>query len=633
MSDIDDLIKFADEADRRGDKEAAFAAMNQIEALSSTKKPDTFYQAMIEPNIGFVYGLGRGVRSMAGGLAQTGLEIGEKVGLASPGAAQRFTSDFDKTTAENEMFLGSQSPWFREGVSVGTPLGKIAPALATPAGPVKFLPSLAYNAALGGGLSATEYIPESERAGADRGEMFKKGALLSGAFRTAVGGVQALPRALRRVADSATGKEGQALEDATGVSLTIGQKAGHETLSEIERGTLGGERGAKIISDQLIAAEKYMENTAVSFSKNATVSNIQEKAGSGLVHAANQAKIRIERVRSVTSNRAYGDFKRAVGDGPTIPIDNFRKAASELSDIAAPATPEARAASQSVLNTIDAQIEKGSGKITADQLLSWQQKISKELFQNLDRQGKAFSQKKLMDALNSDVNAYSGKASDLLKNATRMYARGSEQLRKIEDTAIEKFIGKTVDPFKAAEKYGKLSPAEIMQVNILLGKQSGALEDIQANVIMSAIQKSSLHPERLAGKSQLSPNEFISYFPSRQHFDAIFSDSPAKKEAVMNGIKVMQRVADKNAQGAQGMGVRQTFADFLGNAAGGNPIFIARLAGKVFGPLGLRWALFSENGKRTMQVLARSNPKSAAYANAFNTMIENTDDVSPEKDQ
>lgn len=572
---------------------------------------------------GGLTGLALGTRKLYGGLAQTGLELGERFGLASPGSAQEFSRDFEKNQASIAGM--NQSPLAVAASNVGDIAGQVAPAFAIPGGPTKFLPSLAYTSAVGGGLSAASYIPESERQAVDRGIEGLKGAALAGGLRSVVGAAQAVPRYIERIATSKTGMEGAALEKATGVPLTVGQKAGHETLSEIERGVLGGEKGAQIIDKQLRAAEKYMEDVVSGFSKNAKSPSLQEKAGKGLVHAANQAKTRIERIRSTTSSRAYGDFKRAVGDGPVIPAENLSKAVDEMADIAAPATPEARAVSQAVQTSLREQLERGNGKISADQLLSWQQKISSELFKNMDRQGKAFAQKKLMEALHADVNAYSGNASDLLKNATRLYARGSEQLRKIEDTAVERFLGKTVDPFKAADKYSKLSPPEIRQLNGILKSQSGALEDMQANVVMSAIQKSSQHPERLAGKTQFSPNDFISSFPSKQHFDAIFSDSPAKRNSVLKGIEAMQRVADKNAQGAQGVGVRQTFADFMGNAAGGNPIFIARLAGKIFGPLGLRWALFSKEGQKTMQVLARAKPNTYAYANAIDILAENTD--------
>lgn len=604
-------------------EQAQLLIQESLGATEPPKEPSLIDQA-IKQTAGFVPSIARGVNKTFGGIGQIAAEGLEKIGAIDPGGAQRFTRSWDN----NMMNVPGSGGEYRN--PVGEFAGEISPAFTVPLGPAKFLPSLAYTSAVGGGLSAAQYIPEENRASVDRFDEFKKGAAISGGLRTLVGGVQALPRALNRIAASKAGKEGQALEELTGVPLTIGQKAGHETLTEIERGSLGGEKGAQIIDRQLVAAEKYMDDVVSGFSKQANSPNLTEMSGKGLLHAVNQAKAKIDRVRSVTSSRAYGDFNRAVGKEPVIPVENFSKTIAELSDIAAPATIEAKAASQAVQKTLKAQLKRGGGKITADQLLSWQQKISKELFQNLDRQGRSFAQKKLMEALNSDVNTYSGAAADLLKKATKTYARGSDQLRKIEDTAVSRFLGKDLDPFKSAEKYTKLSPPEIRQINGILKGQSGALEDMQANVIMSAMQKASQHPERLAGKSQFSPNDFIASFPSRQHFDAIFSDSESKKRSVMKGIEVMQRIADKNGQGAQGIGVRQGFADFLGNVAGGNPVFIARMAGKVFGPAGLRKALFTNEGQRTIQTLAMAKPNTAAYANAVQQLADMSDNETPE---
>ena len=44
--------------------------------------------------------------------------------------------------------------------NVGDVAGQVALAFALPGGPAKFLPSLAYTSAVGGGLSAAQYISE-----------------------------------------------------------------------------------------------------------------------------------------------------------------------------------------------------------------------------------------------------------------------------------------------------------------------------------------------------------------------------------------------------------------------------------------------------------------------------------------
>ena len=60
----------------------------------------------IAPDVieGGLTGLALGTRKVYGGLRQTGLELGERLGWNAPGAEQRFTSEFDKTQEEIGSF-------------------------------------------------------------------------------------------------------------------------------------------------------------------------------------------------------------------------------------------------------------------------------------------------------------------------------------------------------------------------------------------------------------------------------------------------------------------------------------------------------------------------------------------------
>lgn len=107
MSELDELRAFADEADRRGDKEAAFAAMKKIEAMSPRESADPTYNQRAGE---LVTGINQGIASFLGLPVDTGQNI---VNLAKAGYGAAATAMGRPDMAPNvdlgeEPFLGSR---------------------------------------------------------------------------------------------------------------------------------------------------------------------------------------------------------------------------------------------------------------------------------------------------------------------------------------------------------------------------------------------------------------------------------------------------------------------------------------------------------------------------------------------
>lgn len=431
-----------------------------------------------------------------------------------------------------------------------------------------------------------------------------------------------VPRKILATQETPVAVEGQAIENATGVKLSLGQKSGNRRLSSVEHGLKeGSDDAAKLFDKQTKDAENHLTAVAQQFSKK-PAEGLTVKAGEELGQAYDQAVKRYETIRTRIGRVEYGKWRHEVGDGPQIGVSAFEGKLRNLADVAVPGSVEAKAAADSVLKTLTAQIKKGGGKLTAEQYLDWQQKINRELFQNVEKAGRGRIQRELLDALFADGNAYSGKAADQLQKAIGMWRRGSTLLTKFEESVPASVFGmRSFDPYNAAAKIEKLSPSQIAATRKAVDRHPSAWDDTVAAWVYRGMEKASNNPNRLAGQSPFSPSQFLQQLPKRDQLNAMVPDGK-KRDTLMNGFKLMERVADKYGGGSQGMGVRQTFADVASNMVGGNPIFIARLAGKYLGPIGLGKLLMTDGGHKTLRSLAAAPDKSPAKAAAIEQFIQ-----------
>lgn len=588
--------------------------LHSPDLLGRMSGPDEARDAVLSGGANFVGGMTGGVLHNIDSLIRSG--IGTVTNLAGrpdlspdiiPAEHYPLTPDWFKRKMHEE---GSMSDVAPTGVVKNVGEGMGAGAAFGP-------PGILAGAAGGLGRTAAESVaPDSPLAGF-LGEVV--GSVAPFLMRDAAGIV---PRKITSKLDTPTAMEGQNLESKTGVKLSLGQKTGDASLSSIEHGLKEGSPVAKkFFNDQVTAAEGQLKTVAENFSKK-PVENLTTVAGQELKQGYDQAVARYERLIKAGGRVEYGKFNHQVGTEPAIPVPGFLEKLRALASDAIPGSPEAKTASQNALKSLEAQIQRGDGKLTASQFIDWQQKIGRELFQNIDKSGKGRIQGQLYEALFSDGDSFNGKASDQLKKAISWWRRGNVLLEKVEGSTAASIFGlEKFDPYQAAAKIETLTPSKITAAREATSRHPSAWDDATAAWIYRNLEKASKNPEILAGQSPFNPGQFLRQLPSRDHLDAMIPDA-GKRETLTTGLKLLERVADKYGGGGQGMGVRQTFADIAGNAAGGNPVFIARLAGKYLGPLGLGKLLMTDSGHTILRNLATKSDKTPAQALAVQQLIQ-----------
>jgi hypothetical protein len=579
---------------------------------------------------GAYYGIPRGLKDLAEGLDQAARSAYETATGSPIPSIGNYGGSLQETTARamqgREQFnagpgqLPEAQTW-RKATTIAAPF-------ATPAGPTG-LAGVLYTAGMSGLLNASEFQnPGQEQS---RVQKFGIGATIGGGLRGVVETARAFPAFVQKARQTLIAKEGAALEKQTGTTMSLGQKTGNRVIASVEEGLKGTGPSAKLINKQLKEANDYMTAVAEQFSSH-PAEKLTEESGRQLGVAASKAIKMYERVRTAASNLAYGNFRTEVGKR-LIPVQKLKKSLEVIAKAAVPNTPEAQSGAALLSKTLKRQLKANGGKgLTANQFIDWQQSISTKLFKNLDKAGKGRVQKALIGALKDDLSAFSPDALGKFNNALGIYSRGSDIIENFKNALPTKVFGEigaggkmtSFDPYQASVRLENLTPYKIRAVrSAIVLHNPEAWDSVVGATIYRALDRASRSTAKLPGEPTLDTGKFLQQFVHRDKLVELIPDA-GKRKSLETGLALFNRLATKfGGGGGQQMGTRQLSADFMGNMFGGNPIFIARMAGKILGPIGLSHLMMTPSGHKVLRALATESTNSVGYTNAIINLTDN----------
>ena len=175
----------------RANKAPPAAQNNQQGGVNWAKELSAYREAkkMADPTADLstldkaLVGIGRGFTDFGEGVKQTGIALGEKLGLADEGAAQRHAESVRPERELYERGLGNDT-----AASIGRIVGEVAPLLAVPVGGAATATGRIGTAALtGAGAGAIQLVDEDK--GQSRLENTLTGAAMGAGAGTAIEGL------------------------------------------------------------------------------------------------------------------------------------------------------------------------------------------------------------------------------------------------------------------------------------------------------------------------------------------------------------------------------------------------------------------------------------------------------------
>lgn len=153
-----------------------------------------------------------GLQQMGEGLKQTGLQVGSKLGMASPQAAQDYTNKTNTEQSMREQQLRQKFPNRGFEVGAGKFIAQNAPLMAVPGGGGGLLKGALMGAGLGAAAGATQYSKDNSMTGK---------AITAGLGATA----GALPGIAQKIGGRFVGKHSDIIKEFqdAGIKPTLGQ--------------------------------------------------------------------------------------------------------------------------------------------------------------------------------------------------------------------------------------------------------------------------------------------------------------------------------------------------------------------------------------------------------------------------
>ena len=567
-----------------------------------------------------------------------------------PSTTKRFIRDefapgFAQTVAEREKMAQDK---FREGLpqdpidarsqQVGAAVGEIAPSVyllsrlrggagVAPAlaGRAGFARQLATNTAAAAGLSAGSF----REPGESRLEKAKSGAKFGFGATLGAKGVQiaaknlgspikaALSPLAKRAAKTKEFAKSQKVMTATGGKLTLGEATGSPNLINIEEGArrsfVGAGKNLIRTNNQLKAAEKAFTNTMRKFSPN-TVN--AEQVGLRVQKAFDDTLDAAVTMRSVNGKRLFGEFAKVTGQKKIIQTNNLRKVLVEIERDQGPfAKLLVGKQPTAILKTIAKSGKRFNGKEVVSTLsfLSKVQRGRASIFKDLDRAQQKLFAGRLIDAIQKDVKLTSdafAKAgnpsiSNTLNRARQQWKLDSNAINNLENSSLTKIIGSGVKtPGQMAESLTKLPPSAVRaSMKMIEGKDPKLSGQVKRLFLQNILEKGQVIKGKSVSQSTLDPFEVIARLAPNKHQKKIVLSlfDPKERIEVNNIIHLYRGLSSSTLHGGQQQ-AGSLVVEGLGNAFSGNPIFLSRLAGKIFGPAGMSKHLLTQDGIKALIV-------------------------------
>lgn len=284
-----------------------------------------------------------GLKDLGRGAKQAGMELGEKLGLLSPGGADDYTQQTDMLRAQEQQALQEQYPGQSLPIAAGRFAGGSAPFMAIPGLGAASVPArMAAGAGIGAGTGAAQYIPEG---GVSRAVNTVGGGLLGGAIPPAAdflaepitrgvkGAAHLAGKGLKNIfpdrAEGAIGKDvttginiDKALQtkrkaDKLGVNITPAEASGSEAARIAQRSLGFTKEGQEKLSKFLDTRKAQEERVIRKFLHDVSPSS---KDASNEIRAAAKKILKGEEMARAQMAKPF--YERAFKDN--VPLKKFR---------------------------------------------------------------------------------------------------------------------------------------------------------------------------------------------------------------------------------------------------------------------------------------------------------------------
>lgn len=490
-------------------------------------------------------------------------------------------------------------------------------------------------------------------------------------------------RSLRKSEESAFGKEGERLAEATGIPMTAGARSGNKLV-------LGMENTARQYgptADQVQQTDVRIANAAIDRVNKLADDIVKQKSdpatlGKKIEDTVKNSVTYLDNLRDTTAKADYGKVREIAGNQPVIRFDNFvselRKIIDENVNVAGADAQKVVAQARAAL----AKVTEGGGdgvrkittptgktiKLYGDPTPSTIEGTIDDAMRSRSFYGKAARgganvfddiapdlnrniASRLFGAITRDFDSSAEVSSGALKEAfsraNQNYKQFSQSLEYIQKSTLGKLVGDDlVDAAISGARITTKSGEEILrkvmgadpsirqQVMTDLGRFNPELtKEIRANVLRDALEKGMSIPPSAKGAGQvpISFNKFITAIGGEKgSFETQLKSYGFNSKEIVDikdTVAAMMRSGDRTGYNFSNTNVQNQameFAGAMGDAAMGNVrgaiSKVVSIGGKFIGAKKFADAMASAEGRAALRTVANPKASPQAIAAAFATL-------------
>lgn len=447
----------------------------------------------------------------------------------------------------------------------------------------------------------------------------KMGAMVGGAFQLLpelyAGSKNIVWNRERAATKTNTYKEGQRLEERTGIPLSEGARSLDSSTLKLEAEALGEAKEVfrqeeipaslryfKRITDKMDPAD-VPDNVLLGQMDEAFTSHVENLATSRRMEWAEDAA----KIRAVAGNK---------------PLFYPDKLAGELQNLSEEIIKVSPKISKEEAGAFASDLEKimNQGGVTIDDVDRLLQNLTADsastgfALRNLEPKMARLFANNLKTAFKEDIEAAikadpKNKALVMLNEARDTYAKNSKPINELEGTALEKLFGKDghKTPETVLDRLSKLPPSELRIVTRVMNKiDPDIMEKARGKFINQAVDHA-YNAKRAANDPTYRLTELAGTLEKNpKQFNAMFPD-PTVRAEIKDGIEAIRRLAASSEQRAAQSAATSTRQVGLSAAYLDPPSAAVRIA-SVFTPAVLSRMFFTPEGRKVISQLSVPNP-------------------------
>lgn len=420
-------------------------------------------------------------------------------------------------------------------------------------------------------------------------------------------------------------KQGEELEQATGIHLTPGQMSGDKSILMMEGLARQHPFSSSRVQSQIDEPQlqKAVDNLNTMMDRMDKRGFGPSQVGNDIKGAFDTALNRAADIRRSQAAQDYGSIKLSTNKQQVVGTSSIRQEIDDIvSEFDVPGGETIVKQAKAFAKMIGDKPMTAEKAMKARSLYSSMARGTGQIFKDIDKGQSRMLAARLESAITKDLDAaetVGGSIGEALRAANKNYRANSLAIEQLEHSTLGRLFGGKYDPDPqiVAERMLKMKPTEMSTAaGILNSSNPKVMQGVKRFALEKAMEKAIPSPTAGVQGVKFSAAKFVSALPDESFLRSVYS--PKELDEIKSLSSALERIANRG-----GTGGSQT-APLLMTYDAAKALFtlnvpaLARFGASVIAPNKIASAMATKEGRHALRTLITTrNPDMATRAAAY----------------